>query len=490
MNSRTRNSCTRNSRPARMLAGLLLLSGCTLAVDPGLITADDAGPAKDDPVEERGPIHREDDAGPPRPTVEPPEPELDAGAPQADASVEFDAQTPVLDASVDANHVIGPEVDAGVRDAQGPDLPDVVMPLIVDARVVCTRDTDCASDSFCSTSGGCIARDDAQRGRVGPRAPVEAVTGYALVADMVYWSTLPETDTLGNRLNYGDLWSGRSADPTTQVVQRDTGTLLFVIDDYAYSRRSATLNAEPLTVLLRKKLGTPDSPLEQLATGVDKVWKTRDHVVWTHKEGVFYELWRLKRTPGSSPERALQTTDGPWASSNATFAINLVAYPPAQPDYPMDYRFVIVRIADQVQYGSVYHGDNLWNENAAADEDYFYFTRVNQIIRVPFSDLSQEIILANGLMPQSIRFEPSGGWVYWNGYGSSSDQSGRTQRDALVPPQPLPLMTPGVGVYKNERIYVDSNENRFFFQTMPPLPCSSAMPCPEHMSCGSSMFCE
>jgi hypothetical protein len=449
---------TRNPRRFWPLA-LLLSTGCDLSVDLSLIRNTDAGSEPGPDVEE--------DAG---------EWEADAEEPLPDADVELDASVEP-DAS-DAAADVGPKRDATVRDAQEPD----VQAPIIDAQVGCKRDSECAADSFCTAAGACVARCDEQRGCVGPMVPLGA-WGIAAVGDTIYWSTPVETDTLGNALNHGRIWSWRRGTALNAVDQRESGTLLFVIDDYIYLRRPASLGGEP-TVLMRKSLGTPDAPAEQLATGVSKVWKTRDHVVWSRNEGANQELWRLRRMPASTPERALITADGEWTSSNATFAVKHAGVDPA-------FHFVIVRLSDQAVHGVVEGG---WNEHSAADEDYFYFPRESQIRRVPFSDLSQELILASGGMHVSLRCEPSGGWLYWYAeVGFPTPLGGRTQRDALVPPQALSNAPPYAAVIKNELVYVDyigDYEPRIVIKTMPPLPCSSAMPCPADMSCSANMLCE
>jgi hypothetical protein len=472
---------TRYPNSSPILACLALLTGCNLSFDPSLIRSADAGPGPEDTVVVDH-VGDEPDREESAPDGEAPWQDAealrrDAEVPR-DASAELDARRPALDAS----GLVAPDFDAWIRDAQHSDADPVPS---VDAQVRCSRDSECAADSFC-TAGTCSVRCDAYHGCVGPVVPPVA-EGMAADGDSIYWSTPVETDSLGNPLNHGRIWSWRHTDALTAVVQRESGTLLFVIDDYIYLRRPAALGGEP-TVLMRKSLGMPESPAEQLATNVRRVWKTRDHVVWSRVEAANQELWRLSRLPASSPERALiTTTDDDWMTSNATFAVKAVSYAPS-------FQLVIVRLADQVVHGIV--GQVADPAPTAADEDYLYFARGDQIKRVPFSDLSQELILGFG-RAESLRCEPSGGWLYWDGEsgggGGVSQLAGRTQRDALVPMQPLLIAPPLAAVIKNDLFYfhaIDDHERRIFIKTMPPLPCSSAMPCPADMSCGANMFCE
>jgi hypothetical protein len=304
------------------------------------------------------------------------------------------------------------------------------------------------------------------------------IRGIAAVGDTIYWSTPPDMDALGNPLNHGRIWSWQRTAPLFSAVQHDSGTLLFVSDGYMFLLRPPYLGAEA-TTLMRKWLGAPDSPAQELATGVRRVWKTRDHVVWTHPAGAGEQLWRMDSASGTV--LTLVTVEDQWITSNATFAIKQATYSNASGPH---YQLVIIRLSDQSQYGVVELGD--WpNQRPAADEDNLYFQRDNQIRRVRFANLEQEIILASGLMPGSALCEPSGGWLYWAGTGIS----GRTQRDALVPPQALPNAYPFAAV-KNDLVYLDFPEKRLLIKTMPPAPCSSTMPCPGDMTCGASMFCE
>lgn len=474
------------------LAWLMLLAGCNLSVDASLIRVD-AGPEPEGPVGEAHSVQTEGDFEPPPPDPEPAETdagmaERDAGPARRrdaevahDASAELDAQGSGLDASGDAELVIWPpHRDAEVEDAKERD----VEPPPIDAQVRCSQDSECAAGSFCTAAGACEARCDAERGCAGPVVPLYA-GGLFASGDTVYWSTPVDTDSLGNPLNQGKIWSWRRTDPSSAVVSRESGVLLFVLDDYLYLLRGAALGGEP-SVLFRRSLAMPELPAVQLATGVRRVWRTRDHVVWSRTDAANEELWRMRRVPASSPERVLVTSEGHWTSSNATYAVRHMGSQPAN-SIP---RFVIVRLSDQAVHGVVEQDEYAGNEHSAADEDYLYFPRANQIRRVPFSNLSQEIILANGGMHVSLRCEPNGGWLYWYAERGDGVEGGRTQRDALVPSLRLPTAPPYAGVVKNDLFYIERREQRIFVKAMPPLPCSSTMPCPADMSCGADMFCE
>jgi len=397
----------------------------------------------------------------------------DAGA-KADAA-SLDADLPVVEAG-SANDGSIPSIDATSEITDGGLVwPDADM---TDGGVACSSDGECQASAFCSAIGSCLPRCDGERGCIGPQAP-GMVTSLAVSGNTIYGATQIVTDTLGNPLNHGLLFAWPRDGGLSPLIGHDAGKIVwFVLDGYVYFDRHEFPSLGALYRTATHALGAPPA---QLASNVTNSWYTPTHVMWAQQTGTEQELWRVSRTPGGSAELAATAPEGEWVTGNSTLGV----IRSRRNDTPT---LVVVRLSDMVEQGSIVLNDDSLGAapQATCDEARLYYTESNGIRRVLFSDLSHPLTLATGLMPGSMRFSLSGGWMYWSGQGAVY-LTGRSQRDAMVAPQALGY--PGVFL-RNELVHVDNIEKRLFVKPLSPLPCSTAMPCPADLSCSAALLCE
>lgn len=413
---------TRSIGPLCGLACIGSLVGC-FSVDPDLIRDPDAGSESDAEAKE--------DA---------------SAAPQNDGEAEAEAEP----------------------DDSGPDA-SILLP--------CNDDAECTDGSYCSrATQRCQPACEEQRGCLmrGFDQPVSDL--LALPNDEFLIVTQPGRDSLGNVRSDQAIWSWDLKDAPRKLSEGACFDLIHATADSIYCRD--TLSSKRLLRISRSAPQQPEvlSATYALSDGVERAWRTPEHVWWTLRRGDMGEVWRVKVGATSAAELWQSQVGFSWLVGNEDHLAYTTAAKPGSPgavyawDLGRDQAGPDLHVAIAQGPSSVQVG---------ADAQALYTTVYSDmtIRRTPFAG-GQATLLSN-VPTCSGTFLIEANFVYWQCTTASAGSSrlivGRNRVDPPGEPEMLVnTLGPNGGtsylspaVLSRQLVYYNQLERRLFSLALP-----------------------